>query len=328
MKNWLSIGQFSKKVSLTQRALRVYESAGLIKAHTRGENKYRYYTEEQVEVVERIKQFKSFGFTLNEIKSLLEVDHAMNPEQLQNRLRDQLGDLQTKKASLHLAEETIRKILASLRNNKPELAPEERRFIMSQLEKISVVVSGLNGLQLTADFIKKHIESGGKQVPVFLWDGVSPLPTKKPYIVVIPESLLSKVEVGELSPDIVVIKELSTSSPDLHSAYLQLYKSAGPHMSTILNADDRAVVEFAANETIRKGKTYYFSKNSAMQPQISRIGGAVSRGDTIEVFGWNQSPQSAEIKMGKILSQIEENAYLASLVAVMDFGLSPEDLQQ
>lgn len=328
MKNWLSIGQFSKKVSLTERTLRVYEAAGLIKAHTRGENKYRYYTEEQIEVIERIKQFKSFGFTLNEIKSLLEVDLSMNPERLKLLLKDRLDGLQKEQALLHSAEQTIQKILASLKNNKPGLGPQERRFIMSQLEKVAVVVAGLSGLELTAHYINKHLDSAGKNIPVTLWDGTSPLPEMKPYIVVIPEHLLSKKAVGQLSPDVVVIKELSASSKDLHSAYLQLYKAVGPHMSTILNADDRAVIEFAANETIRKGKTYYFSKNSALQPQISRIGGAVSRGENIEIFGMNQSSEVVEIKMGRILGNIEEMAYLASLVAVMDFGLRPEDLQE
>ncbi|MFN7609729.1 MAG: hypothetical protein ACK5QX_02165, partial [bacterium] len=104
--------------------------------------------------------------------------------------------------------------------------------------------------------------------------------------------------------------------------------NVGPDMSTILNADDRAVIEFAANETIRKGKTYYFSKNSAMQPQISRIGGAVSRGDTIEVFGMNQSANPVELKMRRILGNVEEIAYLASIVAIMDFGLRPDSLQE
>lgn len=328
MKNWFSIGQFATKVSLTQRTLRVYEAAGLIKAHTRGENKYRYYTEEQVEVVLRIKQFKSFGFALNEIKSLLEVDISMNTDRLEVYLKERLGAIQQEQARLHSAEQTIQNILSSLKSKNQGLGPHERRFIMSQLEKISVVVAGVSGLEITAQYIRKHVESGGKKIPVIMWDGQSLLPESKPYILVIPEHLLNRKEVAKLSPDVVIIKELSTSSADLQAAYLQLYRSVGPGMSTILNADDRAVIEFAANETVRKGKTYYFSKNSAMQPQISRIGGAVSRGETIKIFGMNHSAEPVEIKMRKILGNIEEVAYLASLVAVMDFGLRPEDIQE
>jgi DNA-binding transcriptional MerR regulator len=43
MKNWLTIGQFSKKIGVSSKALRLYEKIGLITSHTRGENGYRYY---------------------------------------------------------------------------------------------------------------------------------------------------------------------------------------------------------------------------------------------------------------------------------------------
>lgn len=327
MKNWFSIGPFAKKVRLTERAIRLYEKAGLITAHTRGENKYRYYTEEQIERVERVKQFKSFGFTIAEIKLLLEVDAAMNPEKLKRLLEDRLRCLQAEQVRLSAAEQVMRKVLTSLDKNKTGLGPTERRFIMSQLDKVCVVVAGLNGLEATANYITHYIAAAGKKVPVTLWDGRSPLPNTAPYIIVLPEEHLKKPEVEALSPDIVVIKEISTSSSEIHAAYLQLYKTVGPDMTTVLNADDKAVVEFAHNETLRKGKTYYFSKNAAMESQIRRIGGAICQGERIEVFGMNQSSEAVEIKLNRVLSHVEEVAYLASIVAVMDFGLRPEHIE-
>lgn len=337
MKNWFSIGQFSKKVSLTERTLRVYEAAGLIQAHTRGENNYRYFTEDQIEVVQRIKQFKSFGFKLAEIKSLLEVDISMDPQKLQELLEQRLKSIRMDQRQLQLAEQKIQSILSSLKSNNKGLNPNERKFIMNQLEKVGVVVAGLNGLELTAQYINKHIQSAGKNIPVTLWDGKSLLPKMKPYIVIIPEQHLNNLAVQQLSPDIVVIKELSASSKSIHSNYLQLYRAVSPQMSTILNADDRAVIELAANETLRKGKTFYFSKNLALQPQISQIGGVISRGESIQIFGMNQyaepvelkmsrSTEPVELKMSRILGQIEEMAFLASLAAVMNLGLNPENL--
>lgn len=97
-------------------------------------------------------------------------------------------------------------------------------------------------------------------------------------------------------------------------------------MSTILNADDRAVIEFAGNETVRKGKTYYFSKNSGFEEQIGRIGGVVSDGEKVSIFGFNQTKTPTEINLNRILGHDEEMAYLASLAAVMDFGLKREAL--
>jgi DNA-binding transcriptional MerR regulator len=327
MKNWLTIGQFSKEVSLSQRTLRVYETMGLIKAHTRGENKYRYYTIAQIELIERIKKFKSFGFSLVEIRSLLEIDVSMDSDRLQELLGKRLRSLESQQAGINSAKLMIQSILTSLGKNKQGLAQFERRFIMSQFDKISVVVAGVRDLEKTANYIKSHIAKSGKNIPVNIWDGHSPLPQKKPFICVIAEDQLCNKDVSSLTPDVVVIKELSKSSPDIHNSYIQLYGAVGPEMCTILNADDRAVIELAGNETLRKGKTYYFSKNSGLQPQISKIGGVISDGEKIEIYGFNQSPIPLELNLKKILGIDEEIAYLASLAAVMDFGISEATLQ-
>jgi DNA-binding transcriptional MerR regulator len=324
MKNWLTIGQFSKEVSLSQRALRVYETLGLIKAHTRGENKYRYYTTEQIELVERIKKFKSLGFSLEEIRSLLEVDTSMNSEMLESLLEKRLQTVKVQREGLNTQESLIESILTSLRKNKQGLGPHERRFIMSQFEKTSVVVAGVRDLDKTANYIRGHILQSGKDISVVVWDGQAPLPQKKPYILIVSENLLHKPEVSKLAPDIVVIKELSQSSQEIQNAYLQLYSAAGPHMSTILNADDRAVIELAGSEIIRQGRTYYFSKNSGLQPQISKIGGVISDGEEIEIYGFNHSKGPLKMTLKRILGMDEEMAFLASLAAVMDFGLKEE----
>ncbi|HEY8269437.1 MAG TPA: MerR family transcriptional regulator [Pseudobdellovibrionaceae bacterium] len=326
MKSWLTIGQFSKQVSLSQRTIRVYEKAGLIKAHTRGENEYRYYKIEQAEIIDRIKQFKAFGFSLGEIRSLLEIDASMDHEKLCALLQRQLVALQQEHSNIELAQSMLKQVLISLNQNKPGLAPEERRFIMNRFEKTSVLVGGVSNLELTANLIRRHFEKSGKSVPVIVWNGYDDFPATKPYIVVVSEDLLKNPKVSSLTPDVVVIKELSRSSDDLRRAYLQVYSAVGPNMSTILNADDRAVVEFAENEILRKGRTYYFSKNSGLQAQISRIGGVVSDGEKVSIYGLNQKGVPTEINLDRILGYNEEMAYLASLAAIMDFGLKREAL--
>lgn len=328
MKNWLTIGQFSKEVSLSTRTLRVYEELGLICAHTRGENRYRYYTSEQIDLVERIKKFKSIGFSLEEIRSLLEIDTSMDSEKLMSLLQKRLSKIAIQQTSIDSQRDQIETILSSLNSNKQGLSAQDRRFIMTQFEKISVVVAGVRGLEKTADFIRGHVNKSGKDIPVIVWDGSISLPQKKPFILVIPERLLQNAEVSKLSPDVVIIKELSQSSKKIHDSYMQLYGAVGPHMSTILNADDRAVVELAGNETIRKGRTFYFSKNSGLKPQISKIGGVISDGEKVEVYGFNQNKGPLEIKLKRILGIDEEMSLLASLAAVMDFGLNEETLRE
>lgn len=326
MKNWLTIGQFSKEVSLSARTLRVYEEQGLLCAHSRGDNKYRYYTSDQVQLVERIKKFKAVGFSLEEIRSLLEIDTSMDFEKLQSMLQRQAIKLEHHLSNINSQRSQIESILSSLSNNKQGLSAQDRRFIMTQFEKISVVVTGVRGLEKTADFIREHVKRSGKDIPVTVWNGSMSLPKKKPFILVIEEGLLRKEEVSKLSPDVVVIKELSQASQIVFDSYLQLYGSVSAEMSTVLNADDRAVIELAGNETIRKGRTFYFSKNSGLKPQISRIGGVISDGEKIEVYGFNQNKGPLEISLKKILGMEEEMSLLASLAAVMDFGLAEDSL--
>ncbi len=326
MKNWITIGNFSKQAGLTPRAVRLYEQHGLLKAHTRGENKYRYFTSEQVQLVLSIKTFKSFGFSLSEIKLLLEVDNKMDSEKLIYLLKQRLKSVESQQMNLFSTKERIDSIIASLKKKQKSINAQERKFIMTQLEKISVIVAGVRDLEMTAQYIAKHVAQAGKKIPVIVWDGVSELPKVKPYILVISEKLLHRKEVAKLNPDVVVIKELSKNSDVIQKNYLQLYNSVGPTLSTILNADDRAVLEFAANETVRKGKTYYFSKNSGLKSQIKKIGGVVSDGELIEVFGFNLRDNSIEIKMKKIVGIDEETSYLASLAAVLDFGITEGNL--
>ncbi len=68
MKNWLTVGQFSKAMGVSAKALRLYEKMGLLKSHARGENGYRYYNESQLGLAKRLKEFKDLGFSLAEIK--------------------------------------------------------------------------------------------------------------------------------------------------------------------------------------------------------------------------------------------------------------------
>ena len=76
----MHIGQISEITGFSRDTLRWYEKIGLINLpkKTRGENNYRIYDQETLEKLILIKQCKTFGFTLNEIKELLQLDRAEN----------------------------------------------------------------------------------------------------------------------------------------------------------------------------------------------------------------------------------------------------------
>lgn len=69
------IGELSKKTGLSKDTIRFYEKMGLIesKARQAGTRTYMEFSPEMLERIFLITQGKSLGFTLNEIKHLIET---------------------------------------------------------------------------------------------------------------------------------------------------------------------------------------------------------------------------------------------------------------
>lgn len=69
------IGELAQKTGLSKDTIRFYEKMGLIEAKERqaGTRTYMEFSPEMVERVVIITQGKSLGFTLNEIKHLIET---------------------------------------------------------------------------------------------------------------------------------------------------------------------------------------------------------------------------------------------------------------
>ena len=70
---YLKIGELARATGLTVGNLRYYSDIGLLQPVHRGDNGYRYYAQNASEQVEFIKKAQSLGFTLEEIKQILDV---------------------------------------------------------------------------------------------------------------------------------------------------------------------------------------------------------------------------------------------------------------
>jgi MerR family Zn(II)-responsive transcriptional regulator of zntA len=69
----LTIGKVAERTHVTADSLRYYEREGLIRPATKSDAGYRLYTEEAIRRVEFIKQAQQCGFSLAEIRELLEL---------------------------------------------------------------------------------------------------------------------------------------------------------------------------------------------------------------------------------------------------------------
>ncbi|MCW8886447.1 MAG: heavy metal-responsive transcriptional regulator [Motiliproteus sp.] len=69
----LRIGQVAKAVGLSVETIRYYEQRGLLPQPGRSESGYRIYTERSIQVLVFICRSKGLGFSLQEIKELLDL---------------------------------------------------------------------------------------------------------------------------------------------------------------------------------------------------------------------------------------------------------------
>ena len=96
----LTIGDFSRLSRVTPRMLRHYDALGLLSPQAMGENGYRYYCQEQLTRLVRIQWLKNYGFSLGEIKPLLEMEDRQLLPYLRQRRQAMLAELEEKREAL------------------------------------------------------------------------------------------------------------------------------------------------------------------------------------------------------------------------------------
>lgn len=92
----LQIGEVADRVGLSLRTVRYYEEQGLLAPQTRTTGGFRLYATEQVDRLALIKQMKPLGFTVQEMRELLDArDTARDtsaPAKARASARRQLAD--------------------------------------------------------------------------------------------------------------------------------------------------------------------------------------------------------------------------------------------
>jgi len=109
---WLKIGALARRLDLNVRTLRYYEQIGLLAAPARTEAGYRLYSQEDEQVLRFVLQAKRIGFSLDEIRQMVERSRRGSPcgyvrETLRlhlDRLDARISELQQLRAELASAE--------------------------------------------------------------------------------------------------------------------------------------------------------------------------------------------------------------------------------
>ena len=124
----LKIGKLAKQTGLSVGTLRYYSDLGLLQPVQRGDNGYRYYSHDASSQVEFIKKAQTLGFTLEEIKQILDVrDRGEKPCSLvQSLLNNKIQQLQIKIKEMTLFKAELEEYRTAWTNNpNPESKSEE-----------------------------------------------------------------------------------------------------------------------------------------------------------------------------------------------------------
>ncbi|WP_019508049.1 MerR family transcriptional regulator [Pleurocapsa sp. PCC 7319] len=128
------IGDFSKLSQISIKALRLYDRMGLLKPfHIDPYTNYRYYSAKQLPRLNRILAFKDLGFSLEQIRKLLEDDIPL--EQIRGMLRLKQAELQKQIESEQLK---LNRVKARIKQIEEENTMRNYDVVVKKVEPIKV----------------------------------------------------------------------------------------------------------------------------------------------------------------------------------------------
>ncbi|MDR0874582.1 MAG: MerR family transcriptional regulator [Clostridiales Family XIII bacterium] len=119
---FLSISEMASLARVTRDTLIHYDKIGLVRPVARGENNYRYYSDEQLALVNIIHTFQSLGMSLKEIN---EIAQNRTPESIVMALSEQTQHIDNNIEDLIKA----RKLLMTLKTTIEDAAGIDERAI-------------------------------------------------------------------------------------------------------------------------------------------------------------------------------------------------------
>lgn len=112
----MKIGEIAKRSGVGIETIRFYEREGLLLEPARRPSGYRQYDDATVERLEYIRRAKELGFTLTEIKELLELSFAhSNCDHIRQRAETKIIDIESKIRSLQQMKRSLGKIVERCR---------------------------------------------------------------------------------------------------------------------------------------------------------------------------------------------------------------------
>lgn len=125
----MTIGKLAKQAGVGVETVRFYERKGLVRKPPKRDAGYRTYSMEEVTRIRFIRRAQELGFTLREVKGLIELQSKkrMTGGQVQKRAEEKIQEIGKKISDLKRMEASLRQL--SQVCGEGEQAIQECRFL-------------------------------------------------------------------------------------------------------------------------------------------------------------------------------------------------------
>lgn len=214
----------------------------------------------------------------------------------------------------------------------------EFEFACQFIKEPIIAVTGTNGKTTTARLMEAFLSESGVKV----WVGGSMGVPMTEYLrqpekaqIVITEVSSYMLETCEsFNPQNIVFMNLAENHLERHrsmeeyvNAKRRIFRNTNQATTSILNADDNAVVELARDPAVQRGRIFYFSRKASLEPQIMNIGGAVNIGKEIRVRTGPEI-ESYSIEGMKMLGKHSIENIMAAILASREHGATHAAIQK
>ncbi len=135
--NLMLIGEIAEFFGVSRKAVRLYEKKGIIKpVEVDVQNGYRYYSAEQVQQLNALLELKALGFSLDEIKTVM--DGETTKEQLLDTLKKKQQAWQETVDAAQYKAGCLDNIISNLQSSQRaekigEMTEEERAWLLVKM---------------------------------------------------------------------------------------------------------------------------------------------------------------------------------------------------
>jgi UDP-N-acetylmuramoylalanine--D-glutamate ligase len=201
-----------------------------------------------------------------------------------------------------------------------------------------IAVTGTNGKTSTATMINLFLKESG--VKTWLGGNIGTplceylLKGDAAQVLICEVSSFMLEHVETFTPKNVVFTNLAENHLDRYrsmeeyvNAKRRIFLNTNQGTTSILNADDNAVVELARDPAVQRGRIFYFSRKATLEPQIMNIGGAVNVKDQVRV---RTGPEIEYYTLAncKVKGKHMYENMMAAILAAREHGAKHEAIQR